>query len=774
MSHPLSPYRLAKARDVFNIFNFFNALSWNLLVGSIITLFALRLGASSTYIGTLSALLYVAFFFLPLGKLLARRFRIVGIFSFAWVMRALGMIPVIFAPVAVYFGYQDTALGMTMLGVAIFHIARGVGMIGNNPVLNNLSAGPDRGSYMTQIQIINSATGMFSGFAIAIILGRDPPLFLYSIIMTVGVICGITSGILIKKVPEPPVDQKAEKISLVGIFREAVSQPPIKLFLIIMLIVALVSGVSRTFLVVYAREVFLQEDGMVLLYSVFGGLGNLLIGMLIKFLVDRIGAKPIFIICVTIGLVTMVPIVVFPLSAIGNITIVILFLSFLFFMLNFGFLGSEGIAQTYFMGLIPSDKMLDMGMLYFFVFGVAGVVGSFFAGLLLDILAGLGIVPFTAFKLLYIVIIALTIIAIFLQRNLTRLGALSVAGAVKVMFSYRDLQAISLLDRLRKTQDSREEQLLLGALHNKPSQLALQGLLESANSPRLATRLESIRALERLDSLSHEAEKTLINDIINNPFTTAYISARTLGNHRCTSAIPLLRELSSSNDYMLAGEAMIALAKLRDTAFLPRIEQIILDTQNPRLKIMGAESLGIYGFPASLPTLINMFKTADPPPYLSDEVVLAMAAILDTQRQFYSLLVRFVAEPSIAPALALDEAESAYEFFKQNLAFLGKRGRKNSRDKDELQLLTQRAKSILGAVQSLVFNPHASDGAPLSRWIQELPGFPFAEDPAFNIAQTVFSEVLLDDELVSHKRLHLLIAHWAAWHIRSWTKRLKR
>jgi hypothetical protein len=134
------------------------------------------------------------------------------------------------------------------------------------------------------------------------------------------------------------------------------------------MIVALTSGVSRTFLVVYAREAFLQEDGMILLFSVFGGLGNLLAGMLIKFFVDKIGAKPILIICTIISLATMIPIVFFSSSAAGYLTTGILFLSFLFFMLNFGFLGSEGIAQTYFMGLVPPEKTLDMGILYFFCF----------------------------------------------------------------------------------------------------------------------------------------------------------------------------------------------------------------------------------------------------------------------------------------------------------------------------------------------------------------------------------------------------------------------
>ncbi|MDR0494407.1 MAG: MFS transporter [Treponema sp.] len=763
MSLPLSPYRLGKAREIYNIFNIFNSLSWNFLVGSVITLFALRLGASSTYIGILNALLYVAFFFLPLGKFLARRFKIVSIFSFAWVARAVGMVPAVFAPFAAYFGHYDLALNLTLLGVALFHITRGVGMIANNPVLGNLSAGPDRGSYMTQVQIINSATGMFSGFAIALALGQEKPsLFLYSIITVIGIICGITSGLLIKKVPEPSVEEKTEKISLTQIFREAFSAPAIKLFVIILLMVALVSGVSRTFLVVYAREALSQTDGLVSLYSVFGGLGNLMVGMLIKFLVDRIGAKPIFILCVITGMVTMIFIVFFPSSAVGNLATVFLFLSFLFFMLNFGFLGSEGIAQTYFMGLVPPEKMLNMGIVYFLIFGIAGAGGSLLAGLVLDMFSLLGFSHIASYKILYAILIVLAAIIVLLQRKLTPLGALSLAGAVKIMFSYRDLQAISLLDRLDKTHNSRQEEQLLGALHYKPSQLATKGLLERARSPRLATRLESISALERLETLNGDAEKALINDISANPFTTAYISARILGNHGCSTAIPLLRELAFSGDYMLAGEAMIALAKLRDEAFRPQIEKIIHNTRNPRLNIMGTEALGLYCSPHSLCALIDIFYGENPPPYLCDEVAIAMSAIVDTQQQFYRLLVRFLAEPSIIPVLAMDEAEAAYEFFSSNLG-----GRKGAKKKNGLPILSQKASNIQAAVSSMA---HDNDPVPLSRWILELPTASFSKIPAFGIAQAVFPEILLDAEMSAYKGLHLLIIHWAAYQIRNWTK----
>jgi MFS family permease len=273
MASQLSPYRLGKAREVYNYFNIFNAISWNLLVGIIITLFALRLGASPTYIGLLSAAYYIALFLLPLGKILARRFSIIGIFSFTWTVRSICMVLAVAAPFFEYAGKRNTALLLIMLGVFLFHLLRGVGMIGNNPVLNILASGPDRGSYMTQIQITSSAIGMFGSFLIAMILGMEPPIFIFSILLSFGGITGVIGGQIIKNVPEPQIENDSGKLRLHEIFKEAFSQDHLRHFRYILFLVILVSGVTRTFIVVYAREAFKHNDGLISLYSVFGGLG---------------------------------------------------------------------------------------------------------------------------------------------------------------------------------------------------------------------------------------------------------------------------------------------------------------------------------------------------------------------------------------------------------------------------------------------------------------------------------------------------------------------
>jgi len=759
MAVHLSPYRLSKARESFQYFNIFNAVSWNLLVGIIITLFALRLGASPTYIGFLSATFYISLFLLPVGKLLARRFSIIGIYSFGWIARSFCMILAVAAPFVDYAGYRNLALLLIMLGVLLFHLFRGVGMIGNNPVLSLLATGPDRGSYMTQIQIINSAIGMLGSFLVAMILGMEPPIFIFSILLSAGVITGIISGVMIKEVPEPD-RVKDGGMKLKEIFKEALSQDYLKHFLIIFFLVVLVSGVTRTFIIVYAREVLGHNDGLISLYSVFGGFGFLVAGMLIKFLVDRIGAKPLFIVCFVLGIVSLIILIFFPLSSFENVAPSILFMIFLFFMLNFGFLGSEGIAQTYFLGLVPSDKMLDMGILYFFVLGFAGASGTFLSGLIIDLLLFIGLSPFVSYKILFIIMLALSVLAVANQRKMKPLGSLPMSDALEVIFSFRDLRAISLLDRLNKAKDSDEEKTLLTELHNNPSNLAIDQLLERARSPMLATRQESIRALEKMDYIGENAELALIEDIKNNPYTTAYISARLLGKHKCLAAVPKLRELAFSGDYMLAGESVIALAKMNDAKFRPNIEELILSSDNPRLRIMGSEALGIFHDPESVPVLLNILRDKNQPPYLRDEVILSVAAIIDNKKKFYNILAKYLKDNSLAVTLAFDEVESTHEFIKNAL-------NKKKASNETISLISAYAGKLNHAVTGYA---NEKKGDKLSQWITDIPR---EYSKASGNLRSIICRSVIDDELNDIDCLRLLFIHWAAQELKIIAAKIK-
>jgi hypothetical protein len=183
-----------------------------------------------------------------------------------------------------------------------------------------------------------------------------------------------------------------------------------------------------------------------------------------------------------------------------------------------------------------------------------------------------------------------------------------------------------------------------------------------------------------------------------------------------------------------------------------------METQNPRLKIMGVQAFNIYGLPESLPLLLDILRGDNPPPYLRDEVTLSMAGILGIQNKFYSLLTRILADKSMATTLALDEAESAYEYY---VSVFGRKQHK----KDALADLNKHAKGIQHAVSEYTRNYNGND---FRNWILEVP-----DSLVPSVVKTVFSDAVLDESYATQYRLQLLIVCWATQRLRVWTDKMK-
>jgi len=508
MASSLSPYRLRKARQLYNLFTTFNAFSFTMMSGNVIILYALRLGASSTLIGILNAFNFVSFFFMPIGKRLVLRLPIVKVFASAWLLRNLAMVPILAAPFFAARGRTDVALALMVVAVFCFHLFRGIGMIGNNPVLNELATGPDRGGYVVQIQIVNSGVTMVGSISLALLLGRDPPLAVYGLLMSMGIATGILASLSLFKMPEPPSASDGGKANFIDTLKRNFVQPSFRLFIAVFFVVSFVSSTARAFAVVYSRDAYRQGDGDVALFTVFGSLGALAIGLFSRLLVDRVGAKPLYIVYTAAAALSLIPSIVSP--GLAGPWATMLFLSLFHFALNFGFAGAEGVAQNYFFGLVKPEDLLDLGILYYFVFGAAGAAGSFFGGVSLDALEASGLPAVTSFRVFFGVLLLILGAALVLQRGLVRLGALPLRGALGVIFSFKDLRAITLLNRLDKTRSPREEAQLLEALHDAPSSVGASGLLDRIASPRLSIRFEASRAIEALPELTGEVEAALI------------------------------------------------------------------------------------------------------------------------------------------------------------------------------------------------------------------------------------------------------------------------
>lgn len=665
----LSPAALKRARDSFYAFNALNSASFTLLSGSFLTLFALSLGASNAFVGALNALGYVTFFFLPLGKRLVRRRSIVGVFGWAWVARHVAMLPVLAAPLLVARGAPGAAFVLILAGAAGFNFFRGVGLIGNNPVLAFLSEGgagskrQDKGAFLVTVSIVGSLAGLAANLAIALLLGRRASPLMYASAVAVGIAMGIVGSAFLLRSPEPEDYRPADSASLWRSSVDALRDTHFRAFILVYLGLAFVSGMARSFLPVYAKEVFGQGDDAVMAYSLVGSLGTLAMGLLTRLLVDRLGAKPLYVIYTAVAALSLAPLVLpGPTGALA----VPAFLVLANFLSAFGFNGEENVGQTYFFALAGPGRMLDLGVIYFIAYGLGGSLGSGLGGVALDGLAAAGLSPGSAYRVFYGALLAALVAILARATRLQRLGSATVRESLGVMLSIRDLGAFGLLQRLDRSATPEEEIRLIHELGSRAGRRksaalsrAQREIVGYLSSPRFDVRMEAILALEKMPGLAPEAEAALASEVERQPFTTAYVAARVLGKARCAGAVPALRKAALAEDYMLQGSVVVALARLGDRGSIPLVEDVLARTDNPRVRISAAYALELLGGESSVPALVSCLRRSAQPRFASDEILLSTAAVLGMMPRFYTMYAAFLDDEAAAIAMLGDAAAEA-------------------------------------------------------------------------------------------------------------------
>jgi len=157
---------------------------------------------------------------LPVGKRFVGRSSIIKVFGWGWVIRYLALIPALFAPYFALKGQPGIGLLLLILSTAGFHIARGIAMIGNNPVLGLLSSGggdkprSDQGRYLANISVINSVAAILANIVIAFLLGQDATLWRYAIAVGIGIATGLASCVFLFKTPEPDAFSSKDDVSI--------------------------------------------------------------------------------------------------------------------------------------------------------------------------------------------------------------------------------------------------------------------------------------------------------------------------------------------------------------------------------------------------------------------------------------------------------------------------------------------------------------------------------------------------------------------------------
>lgn len=715
-----TPVKLA-GRKLLTWFSVFNSFSYLLLSGHILVLFLLRLEASRTVVGIVSSFLYASFFFMVAGKKVAERLGVVRTFAAGWLGRYLSILPLAAVPYVANAGYREAALLVFVLAVLGFNAFRGIGLVGQSPLLGELSSGRDRGAFLVRFQIVANLVAVFAGVAIAFLLGERAPLERYSLFVLAGFGFGVVATAIMTRIPEPPGVRSGANDSLRSTAGRVLREKRFRTFVLAFAALAISSGMARPFLVVYTREVYAQSDSLLIGYTVVGNLGAISMGLLARLLLDRIGAKPLiqlFAVLSAVGLLLAAWAPPLPPGA------TVLLLALVFFVFMFGSIGAESSSQNYFYALLTPREQLNMGIVYFLTLGVGGTIGGLIGGTALDALYALGLDggARSVYRIYLIALAIGTAVVVILYARLERLGAHSFRGTLGVILSLRDLRAMTLLDRLERTRDIDAERSVIRDLGVSGSEFARERVLARLKSPSFVIRSEALRALENLP-VDAALEQALIAEVQDHEFTTAHVAARVLGNRWIRRGISVLRDAVYSEDYLLSGASMIALAKLGDQKAIDRIEIVLRVSENPYLLIHAAEAVRLLESQRSIGVLLGTLATRTVPTDVRDEVILSVAGLTGIEKWFYPHYSRF-----------LDDAREGIEFLKFEAA--------NARLESVIPVLD------LALEEPALFAEHASSLL-LSRR---------RRTPAAEIHVSSFAGAIADPRLYRYDRVRFLFA----------------
>ncbi len=650
-------YRIAqkrKGRRNYNFFGLFNEFSYTLIVGNVIILYLIRLHASNSFIGLISSFSYISFFFIIFGKKVIKRLKIVRTMGWTWLLRNTVLLPMIFSPYFAVRGNTKTAAAIIFMSLLLFHTVRGVGLVGNSPLVRELSAGKDRGRFLSTYQILVNGSVLLASITIIIFLKDTAPLYIFSGFFILGICTGFIGTIFLFTIPEPEGGNEGAEDNLFDSFRESLKMPAIRKFILPFAFLLFTSAMAGPFILVYAKEIFSLSDRTAMILSLSGTLGAIVMGILSSFFLDRIGAKPLITVYAFLTGISLIP----GLLPGGILSLnFFLMISLMFFFFQLGSLGAVNGCQAYFYSSISQRDQVNLGILYFFIMGITGALGANIGGLYLDLLRYFipGNFPLV-YRIFFSTILFLILITIVLLGRLESKGAQPLPKALRIMFSVKDLRAISLLNKLDNIASIEDEQKVIREIGISHSSFPEREVLKKLTAPSYAVRSEALYALSKMRTTT-KIRKALINQIEHYHYTTASIAARICGQQRIVEAVPVLRSSLKSNDYLLISKSMLSLAQLADNESRLQIEEMVRLSENPMVLIHGISALKLFSHPESIKILFSILTRPDLPMYLREEIFVALSGLLDFEDWFYRFYIIYRDDNEEGIEMLLDQLE---------------------------------------------------------------------------------------------------------------------
>lgn len=630
----------ARGKRFYYLFAFFNSFSWATLAEGVVILLLLRLGASETWVGIVASLQYVALPAMVLGYATVSRLGLTGTAALFWVIRSFSATFMIIAPWTQRFG-GNMPLWFMFFGSLGFMLGRAAGLMTFTGIITELTTERDRGDLISNSSKISQFGSILMTIGMALFLGTAAPLYRYQILLTVGIVCGLTAAASLWKVPESGIFRKKTPFKLWEELKWSLATRGRKWFMAMMLGLPVTQGVTYAFGILVAKQGYGLADQNVILFVLVATVGGIVASYTYGLFLDQLGSRPLLVITSFLDIGGVALVIFLPK------TFMIVLIGALFFINGYVQIAFNAAIQHYFISITTHAHQLAHGII---TRALGGMVGGLALGLGGWALGRVKLVsvgstdPLLHFRWFYAGLLLLLIIRTIVFFKLPPLKSQGIRDALSALFSPWDWRAIHAVKRAITVQSEDEESKALSALMHTDSRIYQADLERYLNSPSIFIRQRAMEALQRA-----KPTKTLIStleiDLQVNQFTTAHQAAYWLGHWKVVEAAPLLCKAINSEDFLLSGAAIHALVGFDERSTLPLIEKKFMESENPYVLIEGARAISLWGNTCHYNMLLQKYLL-DIPPQAKDELSLSIARLLGIYNAFYFDLGMLHREPS--------------------------------------------------------------------------------------------------------------------------------
>ena len=315
-------------------FAIFNGLSFQIVIGSPMILYAKTLHASATVLGIIAGMMpLLVIFQIPAAHYIERvgykRFVLGG-----WGTRTLFTFAMALVPLTSGFLDESTRLVLILTGLFGFNLVRGIASCAWLPWIASLVPEAWRGRYVSRDAAMANLGSFLTVVVSAFCLGGHPRPWQYTLIFIFSAAMGLVSLVFLRRVPDVAITEKERHSNLPVPWLAMLRHPPFQKLLHLVAVWAVAYGGLTAFTVAFLKSHTALPEGRILFVtavSFLGGLGSL---WLLGQRQDHLGSKPVLIFSLGIWILIVAAWILLAGGIVAPHLAVILLLQFLMGLFN--------------------------------------------------------------------------------------------------------------------------------------------------------------------------------------------------------------------------------------------------------------------------------------------------------------------------------------------------------------------------------------------------------------------------------------------------------